>query len=762
MKQRSFFWMGTVALAMGLSACGGGQEEPVSSSSATSTSSVVGESSSVVSSSSTSSVAAANVTTQFLGGYSGLPAADGDLYYETVEFNLPGFDREKSLEVFQETLYPYLQSAGCAGCHNSEGLGQAPYHSDSDPAIAHEAALTKINPYNPEQSRFVERLKLDRHNCPGSSCASAAAEMLSAVEAWMAGIADMIPEVPRGVPETTTISESEVESWIEADKATVAAGDQEYMVYTSLHELHNEGLSGYELNLVRMALSKALNTNARWAPELAHPEDVNGMGILYRFDIRDYWGYNMGIDQLYFGGSDDDLAFGSNKLDYQGNSVDGIQTQTYGFSDSITEDPEHAKRVWQRVLHGNVEGAVDSGTLPPYIDGFKATSMSSNAAGEYIEMENLKWVEASQLVYTLTRPDVYNAINAIPFYADEFERNIKIDNSQGADSYDWILVKDAITVDSRLLFRAKANLATDGWYYKSYDVFTGQLASGNDKSIYDIYADASGEDVRFPWWANPIPKFVEWKTTADDNTHFSHLAGLNQAYNGQELANFINASTPGCDPQPGPFGEFRNCRHYTGRGGFMQQANEVIYKLENGLQGYFLSGGENQRRVDAFTNIVRDPRVIVDAGDDIGTATGYSYSCSGGTCASGFAGRAGDPRLNIGHSCIGCHGDGMNRMTNDLRIGMDERPGLLPKGQYGVDGWIDDQATVARVKELYPEDSWWQDVVEEDRRGYLEAIGKIKEAMALGDDKNAYGEPIVWTAEYVQRVKYQYPQTRSN
>lgn len=752
MKKQFLSCLGAVAIVAGLSGCGG--DPGPGSSSSNSDSSAPSNSSS-----SSSSSPAANVSTQFLGGYSGHPSNSGSVYYEAVEFNIPGFDRAKSLAVFKDTLYPYLQSAGCAGCHNSQGLGQAPYHSDSDPEIAHEAALTKFNPYNPEQSRFVERLRLDRHNCPGSSCASAAAEMLSAVEAWVAGISDMIPEVERKISASTQISDGEVESWIASDKGNFSASEQEYMVYTSLHELHNEGLSGYELNLVRAALSKALNTNARWAPELVHPVDVTGEGMLYRFDIRDYWGYNQGVTRILFGGSDDDLAFGNGKMDYLGNAVNAqVQSTSYNFTGNTVEDPAHAKRVWQRVLHGNVEGAVQSGTIPAYIDGFKATQRSQNSAGEYIEAQNLLWVEAAQLVYTLTRPDVYNAINLHPFYADEFERNIGVDNSQGMDSYDYIIVKDAITVDSRLLWRAKTERG--GWYYKSYDVFSGQLASGGDKSIFDVYADASGQDIRFPWWANPIPKFVQWKGVGDDNTHFSHLAALNQAWEGSDFAGFISTSSPGCNPVNGfAGGNFKNCRNYTGRGGFMQGANEIIYDLPNGLQGYFLTGGENQRRVDAFTNIVRDPRIITSAGDDIASTTGWSYTCNGGTCG-GF--RQGDPRLNVGHSCIGCHADGMNRMTNDLRIGLDERPGLLPTGQYGVDSWINDQATVARVKELYPDDDWWQETVESDRRGYLEAMGKIKEAMMLGDDKNVYNEPIVWTAEYVQRVKYRYPQTRSN
>lgn len=765
MKKRSLLWLGTIAMATGLTGCLT-DPGPGSSSSAPDNSSSVASSTSSDVSSTPSAGIGGGVTIQ--GGYSTHVAHDGDPYYETVAFDIPGFDRAASLKAFEETLYPHLQQAGCAGCHNSEGIKQAPYHSDSNVEVAHEAALTKINPYHPETSRFVERLRLDRHNCPGSSCSSAADAMQDAVEAWTDRIRGMLPSDAdmRGYPAGQTISESTVEGWINADKQSISSADQEYMVYTSLHELHNEGLSGYHLNLVRMAVSKALNTNARWAPELVHPTDVTGEGILYRFDIRDYWGYNQGATRLYFGGSDDDLAFGNGKMDYLGNEVNAqVQSTKMNLTGNTVRDPAHAKRVWQRVLHGNVEGAVSSGTIPPYIDGFHATSVDSNRAGEYIKAENLKWVEASQLVYTLTRPDVFNAINVYPYYADEFERNIGVDNSQGMDSYDYIIVKDAITVDSRLLWRAKRN--DGGWYYKSYDVFSGQLASGGDGNIFDVYKDPTGRDIRFPWWANPIPKFVEWKGTGDDNTHFSHLAALNQAINGSNgFGGFIPSTTPGCNPADSFAGNtFKNCRNYTGKGGFMQGANEIIYDLPNGLQSYYLTGGENQRRVDAFTLIVRDPRVITDGGDDMAYATGYSYSCSGGTCASGGGfggGRVNDPRLNIGHSCIGCHADGMNRMTNDIRIGLDDNPSILPTGEYGVDSWINNQATVARVKELYPTDAWWQDKIEEDRHGYLEAVGKIKDAMFIGNDKNAYGEPIVWTAEYVQREKYRYPQTRSN
>ena len=49
-------------------------------------------------------------------------------------------------------------------------------------------------------------------------------------------------------------------------------------------------------------------------------------------------------------------------------------------------------------------------------------------------------------------------------------------------------------------------------------------------------------------------------------------------------------------------------------------------------------------------------------------------------------------RLNNASSCIGCHTDGINRSNNDLRDWLDEGGARLPKGEYGVDGWVNDPA----------------------------------------------------------------------
>ena len=705
-----------------------------------------------------------------------LDNGNGGVNYEPVDLvNLyedTGYDRAKSIEAFKATLYPELKKFGCGACHNSAiaqeyGGQQAPMHTDTNPELAHDYALTRVNFKDPENSRFVVRLKLERHNCPPSlgTCADGAKAMLTAINAWKDKVKDMLPETPRGVPASTKISEAEMKQWIAEDKAKIPAADQKYIVYTSLHELHNEGLTADQLNVVRVGLSKALNSTARWAPAVVNPTDVNGKGILYKFDIRVYWGYNQGVKELLFGGSDDDLAFGNGKKDYKGTAVTAsVQNKKYNFTGKTVKDPEHALRIWERILHGNVEGAVTSGTIPPYIDGFKGTR-KTNAAGEYVDINGFEWVEAAQLTYTITRPDVYNAIMANPMFADEMESHLGMDNSKGMDSYDYMLVKDAITVDSRLLFRAnrKGDQATDprtgnkSFYWKSFDVFSGQLASGRDRSIFDVYDDPTGKDIRFPWWANPIPKFVLWESVADDTKYFSHVASLNQANQGGQLANFIDAATAGCDPQTSfAGGNFRNCRHYTGKGGFMSSAAEIIYNLPNGLNGYYLLGGHNQRRVDAFINIVRDPRIIIDAKDDIASQTGFEFSKNSGR------GGANDPRLNVGSSCIGCHVDGMNRMNNDIRLWLDKAPDLLPKGPYGADKWKTDAATVKRVRELYKENSVMKAQVEEDRKIFLEAMADIKHEMVWGENKNVYVEPVIWTVEYVQRVKYKYKQTTSN
>ena len=111
-----------------------------------------------------------------------------------------GFDKERSLKAFKETLYPLLR-ANCSGCHSTEnktGSGaQAPLHADADVNLAHEYALTRVHFRAPANSKLVVRMGIDRHNCFAGDCAKANDQMLAAVTAWRDAVADMLPKVPR-------------------------------------------------------------------------------------------------------------------------------------------------------------------------------------------------------------------------------------------------------------------------------------------------------------------------------------------------------------------------------------------------------------------------------------------------------------------------------------------------------------------------------------------------------------------------------------
>ena len=118
-----------------------------------------------------------------------------------------GFDKQRSLEAFKTTVYPVL-----------------------------------------------------RANCFGGSCTAAGDRMLAAISAWRDAVADMVPEVPRGIEASKKITEQQVLDWIAADQAKAPAASREFIKYASFHTLHNAGVSALNLNHARVGLSKALNT----------------------------------------------------------------------------------------------------------------------------------------------------------------------------------------------------------------------------------------------------------------------------------------------------------------------------------------------------------------------------------------------------------------------------------------------------------------------------------------------------------------------
>lgn len=585
-----------------------------------------------------------------------------------------GFDIAASQAAFANTVYPLLRQH-CATCHSVLN----PQHSAADLATAHTAAMPLVNLRQPQNSRLVERLGIDRHNCWSRDCNNDATQMLARIQNWsneVSGLLESAPETYSGV-----LSEAQVRSWIAADRATLSAADRDYFKYISLHELYNrDGWTADDLDHARAGLAKALNSVARHAPNIVLPKDISNVGLVYRIDIREYWGYGLGSPRaLEFGGSDEDIFFNRDPALTQ-DMISRFPRFSFGgrTSTTVNYNPEFARIIWERITKGNYEGMMPA-KASPNVRGF-----------------HNDYVEAAQLVYTLTRPDVYNAIMYIPGYADQLERQLGLNTSRGVDSFIYATVDDAITLDERIVYRGETR---DGFYWKSVD----QFSNANF----------------FPFYVDPIPRFVSPFNATQADSNFSFLANIAQ----DDL-----------DANRNVFAGYK--------GGLQAQASEIIFSLPNGLQGYAIYGGINQRRTDAFTFIVVDPRRRGSMPPDP----------NGSTSGTGSRFTFHRERLLNGASCIGCHANGLNRMPNDMRDMLDSNSPKLAHL---------DSTTRARVRQLYPTTAVLGEIIEADRDIFAIAMEDIKQGMMLGTDKTLYEEPIRKLFETAQRM-YNYVNLEGN
>lgn len=330
----------------------------------------------------------------------------------------PSFDVTASKAAFQKTVYPLLREH-CVKCHSAEpeGRGQRPLHASSDLSVAHDEALSKVSLRQAGTSKLVRRIAEEGHNC-WSDCAKDGAAMQAQVEAWANAVKSSLPTNDLPVVDGP-ISEEQVRAIVAADREKRPPEEAQYVRYASLHTLHNQGASPDDMNAARAGLSKVLNSTARYAPKLAHPVAVDEHHLVYRFDVRSYWGYRR--------------AF------------------RFGGAGNIQADPARGIQIWNRVAQGNI-----------------------NADGPDAEKPNVKgffpdFVDATQLAYTLTRPDVYNEIMSIPILGSMLEAELGVDHSKGLESYQYMTVDDAITINQRLIWRAPINT---GYFYRTVDQFS--------------------------------------------------------------------------------------------------------------------------------------------------------------------------------------------------------------------------------------------------------------------------------------------------
>jgi hypothetical protein len=52
-------------------------------------------------------------------------------------------------------------------------------------------------------------------------------------------------------------------------------------------------------------------------------------------------------------------------------------------------------------------------------------------------------------------------------------------------------------------------------------------------------------------------------------------------------------------------------------------------------------------------------------------------------------------------------------------------------------------------------------LIENDHKSFFDSMVQIRNGMILGEDKNLYVEPIVWTFEWAQ-IHYRYADTLAN
>ncbi|MDH3274786.1 MAG: LamG domain-containing protein [Gammaproteobacteria bacterium] len=153
---------------------------------------------------------------------------------------------------FADTVYPLLDEY-CSGCHSS-AEGQNPFFADTDIAAAYESAKPKMNLDTPANSRFVQKLRVEQHNC-WDSCANNSQEMEDAILLFASGID------PTLVDESLVISKA-----MRLTDGTIASGGNRYEdAQIALWEFKTgSGLVAYDTSGVDPAIDLNLSQAVTW------------------------------------------------------------------------------------------------------------------------------------------------------------------------------------------------------------------------------------------------------------------------------------------------------------------------------------------------------------------------------------------------------------------------------------------------------------------------------------------------------------------
>jgi hypothetical protein len=177
--------------------------------------------------------------------------------------NFPGTPTDFETYVWTPLLRPY-----CSKCHAPDAATpQSPYFASSDPVLAYQYAIPKMNLNAPMSSRFVTRLAADMHNCwtvcgtvsaDGSTITpstSSAALMLAAIQAF----ANKQPLT--AVDPTLVVSQA-----LSLAQGTVASGANRYdaNVIAKYEFETGTGLTAYDTSGVDPSADLTLSGSVTW------------------------------------------------------------------------------------------------------------------------------------------------------------------------------------------------------------------------------------------------------------------------------------------------------------------------------------------------------------------------------------------------------------------------------------------------------------------------------------------------------------------
>jgi len=201
--------------------------------------------------------ACADVLTTWISNWAGATAGGA----ATVELKAPplrdpGASKNFPVDsgLFGTTVHP-LVSQYCARCHApAAASAQSPYFAAPDVNEAYAAARLKINLDQPEQSRLVERLRAEFHNC-WSDCTANANEMEAAIRAFAGSIA------PTQVDPSLVLSKA-----LRLYDGTVASGGNRYnRNVVGLWEFKTgTGNVAYDTSGVEPAINLTLSGDVTW------------------------------------------------------------------------------------------------------------------------------------------------------------------------------------------------------------------------------------------------------------------------------------------------------------------------------------------------------------------------------------------------------------------------------------------------------------------------------------------------------------------